>query len=84
MEFLQASQFNSQISPQPLVAVIALVMFVIAMAAVVVRPSRVVGPVVRITPVITVVAAWVIYISRIPIVAVTISGITEADSSDPD
>jgi hypothetical protein len=64
-------------------------MFVIfAMAAVVVRPPRVIiRSVIWRAPVIAVVAAWVItIISRISVVAVTICGITEADSdsSDPD
>ena len=65
--------------------VIIPVMLVISMAPVVVRPPRVViGSVIWRTPVV---AAWVItIISRISVVAVTICGITEADSdsSDPD
>jgi hypothetical protein len=61
------------------------VMFVISMAAVMIRPPGVViGSVIWRTPVIAV-AAWVItIISRISVVAVTICGITEADSDSSD
>src|SRR5262245_6471244 len=65
------------------VVIMTLVMLVVSM----VRPPSVIGSVIWVTPVIAVIAAWVITIivSRIS-VAVTICGITEANSdpSDPD
>jgi hypothetical protein len=48
----------------------------------IIRPPSVIRSVIRITAVVAVVATRVIPIpvSRVPVVAVTISGITEADS----
>ena len=54
---------------------------VAAVAAVVVRPAAVVTAIIRRPPVII---TRVIPISRVSVVAVTISGITEADSDSSD
>jgi hypothetical protein len=79
---------NPHINPAFLVAVVIMLMMLVrSIAPVVVRPpSVVIRSVIWITAVITVVAARVIPITRVSVVAVTISGITEADpgSSDTD
>ena len=69
-----------------MMAIMMLVVPVNPVAAVVVRPPAVVA-IIRRPPVITVITTWVIpIISRISVIAVTVCGITEAnsDSSDPD
>src|SRR5262245_6972066 len=73
LELLQASLLTSH-QPMRLVAVIVtLVMFVISMAAVVVRPSSVVvRSVIWITPVIAVIAARIITLTWISVVAVPV------------
>ena len=75
-------------NPALLVAVIVILMMLVgSMAAVVVRPSSVIRSVIWRTPVIAVIATWVITIvSRISVVAVPVRWVTESDpdSSDPD
>jgi hypothetical protein len=62
-----------------------MLMLVSSMAPIIVRLSSVVRRSVRwITAVVAVVAARVIPIPRISVVAVTIGGITDPDSTDPD
>ena len=52
-------------------------------AAVVVRPPAVViSAIIRIPPVIAVITAWIITV--IPVIAISVRGVTESDSSDPD
>ena len=69
-----------------LIAVVTLVMFVISIAAVVVRPpSVVVSSIVWVAPVIAIVATRVIpVISRVSVVAVPVRGVTKSDSNSSD
>jgi len=63
--------------------IITLVMLVTSMA-IVIGPPTVVGSIIWVTPVIAVIAARVVAISRISVVAVSVCGITEADSDSSD